>query len=380
MITPTGADSLQVEEIDEEKVRVLKSLGYLSGDYFRQGKIDLSHERADPKLNIEEINIFSSGEKLREEGKYEEAVAAFRNVLSKNPKNYQAKLHIMECYQAMRDYTRAEAEAVEAVKIAELDQLAMKAMASRLWNLYGFILEKKKDLEGAEQAYRKDYELNAHNERSFAFLVNFYINHKKYNKAMEIISDELTFDPDNILANTSLFYLHVEEKHIDQAAEIAKKLVHWNLSGDSHTLLLAGNVLKARGMFPEAVMAFEQVAKMKPQDTEILGNLGSLNLIMGNHIKAERDFEKILQIDPNEYKAHFYLGIIALKRNDEQGARKRFDRVLALRPTHYPVFDALGSWLKEKGRIEEAKDEFRKALSLNPDDQIAIQGLEGIRQ
>ncbi len=378
-ITPQGNDSLQIQEIDEEKVRALKSLGYLSGDYFRQGKIDLSKERVDPKLNIEEKNIFGSGEELKKERKYEEAIAAFREVLSRNPKNYQAKLYIIECLRAAHDYASAEAEAIEAVKIAELDQVAMRAMSSLLWNLYGFLLEKKGDLEGAEQAYRKDYELNAHNERSFAYLVNFYMIHKKHDKALEIISDVLTTDPDHILANTSLFYLYVEEKHTDQAAEVAKKLVHWNLSGDSHTLLLAGNILKARGMIPEAAMAFEQVAKMKPQDTEILGNLGSLNLVMGNHIEAERNFERILQIDPEEFKAHFYLGIIALKRNDEQGARRRFDRVLALQPTHYPVFDALGSWLREKGRIDEAKEEFRKALSLNPNDQIALQGLKESR-
>ncbi len=379
-ITPEGNDSLQIQEIDEDKVEVLKSLGYLSGDYFRQGKIDLSKERVDPKLNIGEKNIFWSGEELKKEGKYKEAISVFREVLSRNPKNYQAKLYIIECFRAAHDYASAEAETVEAIKIAELDQVAMKAMASRLWNLYGFILEKKGDLSGAEHAFRKDYELNARNERSFAFLVNFYMNQKKHDKALEIINDVLTIDPDNILANTSLFYLHVEEKHMDQAAEIAKKLVHWDLSGDSHTLLLAANTLKAKGLLPEAAMAFDQVAKMKPQDTEILGNLGSLNLIMGNHIEAERNFERILQIDPDEYKAHFYLGIIALKRNDEQGARHRFDRVLALEPTHYPVFDALGSWLKEKGRIEEAKEEFRKALSLNPNDQIALRGLKESRQ
>ncbi len=379
-ITPAESDPYDFKNINEEEIEALKSLGYLSGDYFKEGKIDPDQERIDPKLAIEEINTVQEGKSLMAEGQFKDALAVFQNTRAKNPKIYQARLYIIKIYIAMEEFNKAEAEALKAVQIAELDETAMRAMGSQLWNMYGFLLEKKNDLEGAEKAYRKDFEINAHSEKSFAFLANFYISHKETDKAIEIIEEKLAINPDNVLANTMLFKIYMERNNVSQATQIAKKLVHYDLSDDIQTLHLAAHALRMGGMIPESIAAFEQILEIQPGDKDTLGNLGNFYFSLEEYEKAREKFEEMLRIDPGEFMAHFYMGMIALKRNDEEEARKRFEKVLSQKPTYYPVYDVLGSWLKEKGRIEEAREEFKKALTLNPEDQLALQGLKSINQ
>jgi arylsulfatase A-like enzyme/Flp pilus assembly protein TadD len=211
-ITPEGADPFQMEEIDEEKVQMLKSLGYLSGDYFREGKIDPGQKRIDPKLTIEEENILLRGKRMMGEGRFEEAIATFETVLSKNPKNYQARIFTIKVLIAMENFSRAEEEASRAIQIAGLDQTAKTALGAELWNMNGYLMERKNNFSEAEQSYKKALEINPNNEIAFSFLANFYITQKKLDKAVEVVQKALQISPSNIMAMSYLFKLQVQKK------------------------------------------------------------------------------------------------------------------------------------------------------------------------
>ncbi|MEW5807698.1 MAG: sulfatase-like hydrolase/transferase [Acidobacteriota bacterium] len=379
-ISTSNSGSFEFEKPDEEEIKILKSLGYLSGDYFRGGKIEPGQERVDPKLTIEEENIITNGKNLMAEGKFAEAIAAFKRVLQKNPKNYQARIFIIKILIAMGDFGKAMLEAEDAIRIAELDHTAMYALGAELWNMYGFLLEKKKDDEGAIRAYLKGFEINPNAEIAFTFPTNYYITRKDFDRALDIVMKALKENPDNIVANSYLFKLQIEKKNVTEASETARKLVRYDLTEDAPTLALVAQILYDMKALPEAASAYEQILKVNPKDKNAAGILGGIYIAIGEPRKAREKFEYVLTLDSDEFRAHFYLGVIDLQKNDEASARNRFKKVLSINPTYYPVHDALGSWLKEKGRLEEAREEFQRAITLNPEDPVAFDALRSLQQ
>ena len=378
-ISTGGADPYAMNQLDEENIRVLKSLGYLSGDYFKGGQIEAGRIRLDPKVTIEEENIITNGKNLMGEGRLDEALDAFSKVLQKNPKNYQARVFTVKVLVAKKDYANAMREAKAAVKIAEIDRTALVALGAELWNIYGFLLERENDSEGAIKAYEKGFEINPDNEIAFTFPANFHIAKKDFDKALGFVNRAFEENKDNVLANVYLFKIYVEKKMLEQAAGVAKKLAHFDLSDDPQTLGFVARMLYNRKIYTEAALAYEQMLRMNPKDKDAAGMLGNIYFAAGEARLARKTFEHILTLDQQEFRAHYFIGIIDLEKDDEAAARKRFKQVLSMNPAFYQVYDALGSWLKDKGRTAEAREEFKKALTLNPDDKIALKQLENIR-
>ncbi len=378
-ISSEESEPFEIQKIDDESARALKSLGYLSGDYFKSGRMKSGIARADPKLTIEEENIITNGKNLLGKGRFDEAIDAFHRVLQRNPKNYQARIFLIKVLLAKEDYERAFEEAENTVKIAELDDTAFVALGSELWNMYGHILERRNDDAGAINAYRKGFEINPNHEIAFTFPANFYIARKEFDAALYFVQKALEENANNTVANAYFFKLLIEKKRIDEAVEVAKKLIMFDMSQDIQALQLAAKMFQNRKMLAEAEAAYEQIVQIDPNNKEAVAALGNVYFSQKKAQKARETFEHLIALDPGEFRAHYFIGIIDLKKNDEAAARKRFEKVLSMEPTFYQVHTALGSWLKQKGRIEEAREEYKKALALNPEDAVANKALQNLQ-
>ena len=378
-ISDRKADPYDLQQLDDEKIRTLKSLGYLSGEYFKSGEIKKEQQRVDPKLGMEEKKLFFQAAELAGMGRFKMAMDLLREVLQKNPKNYQARLVILKILSAGGDLESALAEAQSAVKIAELDPAAMTAFGSQLWNLYGSLLEKKNDHEGAEGAYRKGLENDSNRKVAFKALADFYMSRQKYDSALEIVDAAAKEDEGNTLAGMYLFKLLVLTNQEERAAEVAAKLAHHDMTADFEVLSQAARLLYERKRFPEAALAYKQLLSVNPADADAAEALGSIFYASGDLRSSEKIFKDLLLMNPRNGQAYYHLGLIALQRDEEPSARENFRKLLSIDPGYYQVHDAMGAWLKKKGRAAEAREEYKKSIALNPADQVAAKELEANR-
>ena len=81
---------------------------------------------------------------------------------------------------------------------------------------------------------------------------------------------------------------------------------------------LKGFLARAEGNYDEAIVAFEKVLKLSPNNPDALANLGFFASERGQNEKAENFFHQAIKEDKNIFSAHYDLGrmLLRLKRVD----------------------------------------------------------------
>jgi len=110
-----------------------------------------------------------------------------------------------------------------------------------------------------------------------------------------------------------------------------------------------------RGEPDEAVRAFEEANRLRPDEAAVLLGLGAAHLYRGDVREAEVFLQRALEADPTQILALMLLGEIAYRRDDLQAARARFESALRLDPSDAAVRERLGLILAESGAQKEVR-------------------------
>lgn len=107
----------------------------------------------------------------------------------------------------------------------------------------------------------------------------------------------------------------------------------------------------------------------------ILLQLGSLQILMDNHVEAERNLLSALSKDPNLIKAHDALSIIYLKRKDYKNAVSHLENAIKFDPEDLELRSRLALAYLKAEIIDKAETNFKKILKITPfhiDSQIGL--------
>jgi tetratricopeptide (TPR) repeat protein len=104
-----------------------------------------------------------------------------------------------------------------------------------------------------------------------------------------------------------------------------------------------------RGEPDEAVRAFEEANRLRPDEGAVLLGLGAAHLYRGDEPEAEVFLQRAVEADPTQILALKLLGEIAYRRDDLPAARPRFEAALRLDPSDAAVRDRLDLILAEVG-------------------------------
>ncbi len=110
-----------------------------------------------------------------------------------------------------------------------------------------------------------------------------------------------------------------------------------------------------RGEPDEAVRAFEEANRLRPDEGAVLLGLGAAHLYRGGEHEAEVFLQRALEADPTQILALKLLGEIAYRRDDLHGARARFEAALRLDPSDATVRERLDLILAEAGAQKEVR-------------------------
>jgi tetratricopeptide (TPR) repeat protein/DNA-binding transcriptional ArsR family regulator len=157
-----------------------------------------------------------------------------------------------------------------------------------------------------------------------------------------------------------------------QAEEVAKAASETGQSGLGAAAHSAAGVACALlGHLIEAVEAYEEAARLKPDFAEVHYTLGVTYRALGRHGEALRSHLEAIRVKPDYAKAHHGLGVLYEELDRYEEAVEEFREATRLEPDSAEPHFRLGLACLASGQPEEAAQALRRATTLKPESEAA---------
>jgi tetratricopeptide (TPR) repeat protein/predicted Ser/Thr protein kinase len=138
-------------------------------------------------------------------------------------------------------------------------------------------------------------------------------------------------DPAFALAFSRLAQTYSSLGYDSEAEQSARKAVDLSEGlPDAEKYLVSAIRYQATKNYPEAIKAYETIAKASPNNSDVQSALASLYQDSGDLTKARDYYQKILTSNPKDIAASLNLGFIAIKNGDAQGSFEPLNRAYSL--------------------------------------------------
>jgi tetratricopeptide (TPR) repeat protein len=124
--------------------------------------------------------------------------------------------------------------------------------------------------------------------------------------------------------------------------------------------------LKDAGALAEARAALLQAAALKPDDVDILLELGIVSARQANWEVARQHLAAARRIGPTDPRVPLYLGEVLGKLGLRDEAAASLREAIRLAPADWQAHHRLASNFAQEGRLLDAATEYQEALRLNP--------------
>lgn len=125
-------------------------------------------------------------------------------------------------------------------------------------------------------------------------------------------------------AYSSLGYDGEAERSAQKAVTLSENLP------EAEKYLISAMRSQVTKNYPEAIKAYENLAKASPGNSDVQSSLASLYQDSGDLVKAREYYQKLLSANPKDVAATLDLGRIAIKSGDPQGSLDPLNRAYSL--------------------------------------------------
>ena len=147
---------------------------------------------------------------------------------------------------------------------------------------------------------------------------------------------------------------------------------------DLEALFNQGVVLVALDRLGEAVASYDRALAIKPDFVEVLNNRGIALWKNRRCDLAVADYDLALTIRPDYAEAHHNRGIALAYMKRRAEALASYDCAVACKPEYVDAWSNRGTLLAEMGRQDEALASYDRALEIKPDFAEALNNRAGI--
>ena len=285
------------------------------------------------KLAIEKYPDFSLswkvlGAVLRQTGRLEESLEAYKNVTKISPNDHEGYFGLANVYHNLN--------LLQDAKEGYLKAISLNPKYPEALNNLGIIYKKLNVFEDAEAAHREAINLKP---KDATFHNNLGVLHKilgKYEEAISKFSKAILLNPDYAEAHENLGYVYQE-----------------------------------LGRFEDAELSYRDAIALKPSNSAIHNNLGLVLRFLGKFEEALTCFQEAISLKPDNDGAHENLGYVYQELGRFEDAELSYRDAIALKPSNSAIHNNLGLVLRFLGKFEEALTCFQEAISLKPDNDGA---------
>jgi superkiller protein 3 len=242
-------------------------------------------------------------------------------------------------------------------------------------NGLGVALRDKKDLAGAEAAFRKAIELDPKLAMAHSNLGVALGDMGRVDEAIARYRKAIALDPKLANAHSNLGEALRGKGKVEEAIACCKKAIALDAKhATAHGAL--GSALADKGQVDEAIACYHKAIALDAKHATAHGALGSALARKGQVDEAIACYHKAIALDPKYAGAHTNLGVILCDvKRDYDGAIACFEKALELVPNSALCRSNLGHALYGKGRLDEAIACYHKAIALDPKHPGARAGL-----
>lgn len=324
--------------------------------------------RARAHLPNEPRYRLGEGQVLAALGRFDEAAAAYRQLLSDQPAHADAWFALAVMLEARGDW-RAAIDAYDS--LLALDPANLDAV-NNLGNCHRHCGE----LEAAEAAYRRALAEQPHHASALTNLATLMLARGRLDEAIALADDAVKAEPDapDHFVNLAAA-LAARGRFAEAEAALTRALaLDARFPNAAYNL---GTVLHALGRYGEAAGQYEAALALAPDHADAWNNLGVTREALGDFTAAAAAYARALQARPGFVAAHNNAGSLArrLGRMDEADAHYRAalasGETTVDTPTRSTTYNNLGNLLKDTGALDEAINAYREALAHDPDNLVA---------
>ena len=218
---------------------------------------------------------------LLQDGKYEEAVQAYTEIIEQNPNYVVAYFYRGNAYCNIEQHNKAIEDYSKAIA---LDPQYVAAFNNR-----GVAYRNIEQYDKAVEDYSKAIELDPQNAAAFYNRGIAYDEMKQYNKAVENYSKAITLDPQNAVAyyNRGNIYCNIEQ-------------------------------------YNKAIEDYNKAIELDPQNAAVFNNRGNAYCNIEQYDKAIEDYSKAIELDPQNAGAFYNRGVTYKKIGKRKKAKMDF--------------------------------------------------------
>ncbi|MBF0500885.1 MAG: tetratricopeptide repeat protein [Candidatus Riflebacteria bacterium] len=229
---------------------------------------------------------YQKGLEAARASKYVEAEAAFTQVLTRNPKNFNAWVNLGNVYAAMDKPADAAARYLRALSVNSGNGFARKALA-KVYDELGLNAGEKNLLTGDNAPVSAEGDRQRSNPRSFEPLARAFLRCGLQEQAQVLARIAVEENPDNIELRVLQGEVLGASNRPDAAESSFRKAIDMDKTNPVGYLKL-GELLAATGRRDDAFGAYEQVMKSKLADPDTLITLSDRLKEVG-HVKEATD-------------------------------------------------------------------------------------------
>jgi tetratricopeptide (TPR) repeat protein len=266
-------------------------------------------------------------------------VKFYQEALEKNPASTDAVQGIMNTYLAEKQPGQAVAAAAA--------QIAKSPNTSGLYDLLGTALfQNKKDLKGAETAFRKAVELDANNSDAVLKLGQVQAAQGSVSQALATYQQSIKDHPREIALYLLAGEMYESQRNWEQARGMYQKALEIQADNPLASNNLAYVMLQQGGNIDVALAMAQTARRGMPDSPNAADTLGWAYYQKGIYKTAIEMFQESLRLNEqrggaDDASVHYHLGLAYQKANQPLQARQQLERVLKIDPNYSDARKAL---------------------------------------
>jgi len=284
------------------------------------------------------------------------AMAAWQQVLQRQPTDYIAQQYLIELYwqQGQRD-----------AALALLETLRQTMPEANFLMQFAFHLEDVRLHDLAEQVYRAAAQLDQHLAEAPYRLGKNALRTGRYAAAIGHFQQALQRHPGLVDAVQGMGLAYAEQGRTEQAeAQFQAVLRLAPDFAEAYTHL--GKLYARTGRLDEAATAYRTVITLQPEQAQGYHNLGAVLAAQGQAEAAIAQFQEALRRNPHFLAAHNDLGTLYAERGELSRAMAAFQAAVRSDATSVPAHYNLALAYGASGDLVAMQRELQETLRLNP--------------
>lgn len=309
--------------------------------------------------------LLAEARQYQQKGDSKAALIQLKNALEKNPDLAEARFQLASLYVEGSDPLAAEKEIRRAMALHYDSEKTAPVLARSL-------------LMQGEYQKALDETVNAKSDAVQVLRGDAYLGlgADKAPQAEEAYQAALKLRSNNGEALVGLARVASVRKDLDAAIRYSEEALAkdpqnpavWSFKGD---------LLRFQDKPAEALAAYQQVIKLKPDHRSAHLEIAYLLVADGKYDAAQASLDKARKLAPNNFIVLYTQALLDHSRGKYAAAQENLLKVLRVAPNHMPSLLLAGAVELNIGSMKQAEQYLRKYLEANPDNLYARKMLAG---